>query len=645
MLKLFLLTLLLSSIPSALVAQAWERLGPPGGTVISLAAAPDGTVYLGTPDGHVFASINRGKHWNLRGRAGGRLDGVVQQIVPDAAHNNRLLAAVWFRNSPGGGVFESLDGAQHWRLAGLREETVRTLEQSLSEPSVWLAGTRTGVFRSIDDARSWQRITPANDPELQNVDSLAVDPRDSQTIYVGTYHLPWKTADGGKSWNPIAAGMIDDSDIMSLRIDAQNPQRIFSSACSGIYRSEDAGASWTKLQGIPYSSRRTQQIVQDAANPSRLYAATTEGLWMTGDYGETWKRVTPRETNAYAVAVLPADSGERVLVGVAAQGVLRSEDAGNSFASWNEGFSHRVLFALASDPGDASHLLARLEGFAGTLLETRDGGRSWVELSERGRSKTVAQIFGSSSGWWASFAEGGLARFDVATMNWRENRFQEVLPPATRARVGALPGSPPRFRTLSLHATSLFETGRDTVVSTEDGLWRKKPDGDEFRAIPSKGLPRSVTLLSVAARNAWLAIAEKALWTSDERGLAWERIATPSEGGAVLWVQERAGKGTAVRWLGTERGVYISESGAEWRLLSNGLPPIASEPPAFNDSTALISMSNGGFYESSDGGVSWRRVEGDSEQGRAGILIPERSGDFWVGSYSEGLLRFANREH
>ena len=87
-----------------------------------------------------------------------------------------------------------------------------------------------------------------------------------EIIYVGTYHLPWKTLDGGKTWSSIASGMIDDSDVMSLHIDAKNPRRIFSSACSGIYRSDDAGLSWTKLQGIPYASRRTQQIVQDTKN-------------------------------------------------------------------------------------------------------------------------------------------------------------------------------------------------------------------------------------------------------------------------------------------------------------------------------------------------------------------------------------------
>src|SRR5262249_8361914 len=148
--------------------------------------ASDRTVYLGTPDGHVFASGDRGEHWELRGRAGDRLDGVVQRIVPDARNANRVLAALWFRENASGGVFESTDGARSWKLAGLQDEAVRALEQSASDPQVWFAGTRTGVFRSDDDAKSWQRITRADDPELQNVDSLAVDPRDSQTIYVGT---------------------------------------------------------------------------------------------------------------------------------------------------------------------------------------------------------------------------------------------------------------------------------------------------------------------------------------------------------------------------------------------------------------------------------------------------------------------------
>ena len=631
----FSLPLLLGLISPALSAETWERLGPPGGTVISLAAAPDGTVYLGTPDGHVFRSVDRGEHWELRGRAGGRLDGVVQQIVADAADRNRVLAALWYRSSTGGGVYESSDGGQHWRLAGLAGETVRTLEQSPSRPTVWLAGTRSGVFRSLNNARSWQRITPAEDPELQNVDSLAVDPENPETIYVGTYHLPWKTTDGGRTWNSIASGMIDDSDIMSLRIDAHDRQRIFSSACSGIYRSEDAGLSWTKLQGIPYSSRRTQQIVQDPADPRTLYAATTEGLWMTGDYGETWRRVTPREVNAYAVAVLPAPNGREVLAGVAAQGVLRSDDSGQSFASWNTGFSHRVLFALAADPVDRRHLLARVEGPAGLLVETRDEGKSWSELSAGAPIKTVARIFGARDGWWVSFAAGGLAKFDFSSGSWQERLFREEAPPASRARAGSRSD---RARVLTPHVTAFLENGQDIIVSTEDGLWKKTPGGREFRRLPADGLPRSVTFLSPASQNALLAVAGNELWTAGAGYPGWKRVASPANAGALLWAADLPLKGTVVRWLGTQHGLFVSASGEEWRLVSNGLPPIASAPPAFNGSAVLLAMGNGGLYETSEEGTGWRRVDRDSEQGGVGILVPEGSRAFAVGSYSEGLL-------
>ena len=95
-------------------AQQWERLGPPGGQVLTLAAAKNGTVYLGTPDGHVFASRDGGTSWELRGRAGGRLDAIVQTLVTDARDARRLHAGVWYLGAAGGGVFRSDDGGRSW---------------------------------------------------------------------------------------------------------------------------------------------------------------------------------------------------------------------------------------------------------------------------------------------------------------------------------------------------------------------------------------------------------------------------------------------------------------------------------------------------------------------------------------------------
>src|SRR4029077_18150025 len=174
--------------------------------------------------------------------------------------------------------------------------------------------------------------------ELRNFDSLAVDPRDPQTIYAGMFHLPWKTSDGGRNWRPIHEGMIDDSDVMSLLIDRANPGRVYASACSGIYRSDDSAAQWKKIQGIPYTARRTYVITQDAKHPASVYAASSEGLWKTSDGGTTWRRTTPQGWVINTVAV-PEGRPGRVVNGTEQLGILSSDDDGEHFQDANAGFS------------------------------------------------------------------------------------------------------------------------------------------------------------------------------------------------------------------------------------------------------------------------------------------------------------------
>ncbi len=116
--------------------------------------------------------------------------------------------------------------------------------------------------------------------------------RIADVIYAGTWHLPWKTEDGGKTWHNIKKGVIDDSDVFSIVIDRAQPANLFISACSGIYRSDSAGELFRKIQGIPYSARRTRMLQMDPTDHNVVYAGTTEGLWKTIDAGATWKHMT-----------------------------------------------------------------------------------------------------------------------------------------------------------------------------------------------------------------------------------------------------------------------------------------------------------------------------------------------------------------
>ena len=128
-------------------AQTWRQVGPPGGTVISLAADPSDItkLYLGTADGHVFTSGDEGVHWQLLSRIGSGQDDVITHVVVDRSNTKRLYASTWSLYSGGGGVYRSDDSGRTWNIVGLAHETVRALAQSPDNPKRWLAGSTSGA--------------------------------------------------------------------------------------------------------------------------------------------------------------------------------------------------------------------------------------------------------------------------------------------------------------------------------------------------------------------------------------------------------------------------------------------------------------------------------------------------------------------
>jgi photosystem II stability/assembly factor-like uncharacterized protein len=640
------LLLILGALP--LSAQTWQRLGPEGGMVISLAADQAGNLYLGASDGHIFLSKDRGARWELQGRVGLRTDGVIAQLAADPQAQHRLFAAVWFREvGAGGGVFRSDDGGATWQPAGLQGEVVRALEFAPSEPALLVAGTRSGVFRSNDAGRNWQRISPAGDPELRNVDSVAVDPADPQMIYAGTYHLPWKTTDGGKTWKSIAAGLIDDSDIMSMRVDAANPARIYISACSGIYRSEDRGEVWTKLQGIPYAARRTQAIVQDPQSPHVLYAATTEGLWVTRDAGENWERTTPKEWVVNGVAVLPpkGTSVGRVLIGTEAQGVLASADAGKTFVAANHGFTHPVAKQLAGDPRDAAHLLLLLERNGGELLETRDAGKNWNALPARAgpraqekewSTERIARFQGTPWGWMAELTGGTLWNYSEEAAIWK--RWNPGFPAPAKPQKK---GSP-----VTQRARSAASGSRGPLAFSQDDAYLPFPQGlvrcnhlGKCQLLPAFSRAANVSAIWIALDGQTLALAsEGKLGISRDAGktAVWRDLPAGVRGASsILWDRTES----SALFLGTDRGLYFSrDAGEHWTLSQGGLPAAVIEGVLRASDRYLVTLVEGGVYSSPEGTGSWTRLDMDAERSQMNGAAETRPGSFVFGSQSEGAL-------
>ena len=128
---------------------------------------------------------------------------------------------------------------------------------------VFAAGVSGGVWKSEDEGTSWRPIAEG----LANlaVNSLAIDPRQPDTMYAGTGEgyfreeirgtgLPLRgsgifvTRDGGLSWQRLASTATDDFLwVNDLRLGVGDSRRLYAATRTGVWRSDDGGARWSRL--------------------------------------------------------------------------------------------------------------------------------------------------------------------------------------------------------------------------------------------------------------------------------------------------------------------------------------------------------------------------------------------------------------
>lgn len=631
---------------AAAFPQTWRPIGPAGGDVRSLAVDPQDSrrLYLGTTDGHIFGSMDRGQSWQVLGRAGHSNDGVVTAILVDPRNTRRLYASLWALHSNSGGVFRSDDSGVTWQPSGLPGQQVRALAQSLSDADTLIAGTLDGVYRSTDSAATWQRISPAGHDELRNFDSIAIDPRNPAIIYAGTYHLPWKTTDAGRTWSPIHDGMLDDSDVMSIWIDRTNPQRVYASACSGIYRSDNAGKLWHKIRGIPRTAQRTHVIQQHPSDANTVFAGTTEGLWRTRNAGATWTRLTPRDWVINAVVF----AEDQLVVGTEHLGILRaslSEPAVGelSFEAANRGFHHRQITGFTIDPDHPDRVLAVLANSTDAALATEDGGTTWSSVGAGLSKAKFEQVVATPSGWWATLANGGLLRFDGVKRAWRPTGM--MLPSASNdSRARARGRQPLRSRVFDMAFT-----GDAWYAASSDGLLISRDFGSTWTQLPlgpmNMPLPVRSVRVSRDGRQLWL-VSLRGLVFSRDAGQTWTWHDLPVAAGGALRLEVASDNCASAADCNSEVllaiatvGLYVSrDGGRSWRLAASGLPEAPVHALAVANDAVLAAMQTGGLYISRDAARTWSRVEGHLADGFFPALMPGRSNLIYAASASDGVF-------
>lgn len=607
-------------------AQTWRSMGPPGGDVRALAADPrePSKLYLGTTDGHVFGSRNAGESWELLGRAGTRLDGVITSILVDPRNSRRLFASLWALDPEGGGgIYRSDDGGRNWYLFGLGGQAVRAMAQADLDPDIIVAGTLEGVFRTRDGGKSWERISPAGHEEIRNLDSVAIDPRDSEIIYAGTFHLPWKTLDGGGTWNSIHNGMIDDSDVMNIVVDRMNADRIYASACSGIYRSDNGGQMWAKVQGIPYSARRTHVIAQHPLDPAVVYAGTTEGLWVTHDSGATWERTTPKD---WIVNALVINASERIVMGTERMGVMISYDGGKNFRAANEGFHHRQILGLALDREHSGRVLAVLANAPESALATDDGGREWFPLGTGLNTEKLLRVYAAPDHWLVALERGGLMRYEPKKEEWQ--------------RLGVMADAEKKTsRPFRPVVTDMAFAKGKWYAASPDGLFGSEDEGATWKPLPlgPVSLPVSSVRASRDGARLWI-VSLRGMVLSKDAGVTWTWHDLPLEAGGALRLDVADDENTLL--AAARKGLYVSrDAGSNWQLVAAGLPDAPVRDLAISGEVMLAAMETGGLFISHDGARNWSRISGILAEGQFPVVTtPGGSRVILAASASEGVF-------
>ena len=170
-----------------------------------------------------------------------------QAISPDLTTNDKEK-----QKDAGGPVWKENTTAEY-------HCTIISFAESAAQQGVLWAGTDDGNLQlSRDDGASWTNVVanlpsvPAFSP-VSHVEPSRTDPGTAWVAF--DRHMfddpaphVFKTADFGKTWTRLTAGLPPQGFVWVVRQDPKNPRLVWAGTELGLYTSHDEGKSWRRLQ-------------------------------------------------------------------------------------------------------------------------------------------------------------------------------------------------------------------------------------------------------------------------------------------------------------------------------------------------------------------------------------------------------------
>jgi photosystem II stability/assembly factor-like uncharacterized protein len=293
-----------------------------------------------------------------------------------------------------GGVFKSTDGGLSWRKVNKLCPRPFYFGQVRVDPSnaqrVWVLGIP--LYVSQDGGKTFK----SNGAPLTHVDhhALWIDPADGDHLLLGNDGGLYETRDRGQNWehrNNLALAQF-----YGVAVDRSSPYRVFGGLQdNGTWgggtrhgRGEALGtADWFRVMGSDGFQAKVDREDNNILYCESQYGGLRRYDLSTGEGKEIKPGGSLRFNWNAPLALSPHDA--RVIY-YGSQQVHRSGDRGNSwarisadltFAKGDTNGQQHTLTALAESPTQAGVIWTGSDD--GRLCLTRDGGRSWVDWTNR----------------------------------------------------------------------------------------------------------------------------------------------------------------------------------------------------------------------------------------------------------------------
>ncbi len=503
-----------------------------------------------------------------------------------------------------------------------------------------------GVYRRNPGSSTWVPLNDdlsRDDQQLEGAASLAVDPNDTQKLYVAAgmaLSAPGRNAailrsnDRGATWSrselPIRLGGNSDGRGTGerLQVDPNKGSILFLGTNeNGLYKSTDGGISWSQVPGFPSSAGTTfvlfDRSSSSAGTPTRtLYAGIAaksgETLYRSTDGGASWAPVPGGPAGLMPLQGVLDGAGNLVLTyanglgpnNITAGAVYKLATASTTWnnitpaaPSASQQFGYSGLSVDGRNPNTIVVSTIDRTSTGDDLYKSTDGGRTWSGLNaisthDAPANPWVAAYYGGSlagkMGHWISDID--LDPFDSSHIMyntgyglWESNNLGSAsvawlfnVNGIEESMVTAPLASPSSGAHLFTALGGVAGARYDTSFSTVSGYF-SNPNSSSYSVDVAE------LNTNVVARTS-----SKALMLSSDNGLSWRQLT-----GVVGYDAGRvavSAAGTALLWVpGGLSALYSANGGASWSA-SKGYPVTGAVDSGKFFAPVADKVANGYFY-------------------------------------------------